>query len=79
MEYTEGMNAAVNRFTPPLTEALRMSVKMIVLLVCVSLGGWLGWVVGTPGGIMGSYLAGVVGSSAGLYIGRRLQGNLDGD
>jgi len=56
-----------------------MSVKMIVLLVCVSLGGWLGWVVGTPGGIMGSYLAGVVGSSAGLYIGRRLQGNLDGD
>lgn len=54
-------------------------LRPLILFVTVSSGGALGWWLGTPGGLMGSYLAGVVGSSIGLFIGRRIQRNLEGD
>lgn len=53
-------------------------IGKIVLILAVSVGGATGWKLGAPGGIMGSYLAAVFGASVGLYIGRRLQKNLDG-
>jgi len=56
-----------------------MSFRPIVLIVCIALGSWGGWSLGTPGGVMGSYLAAVVGASAGLFVGRRLQRYMDGD
>ena len=51
----------------------------LVLLVATGTGGMLGWYAGMPMGLMGAYLCSVLGSSIGLYIGRRLQRNLDGD
>lgn len=51
----------------------------LVLLVAVGTGGLLGWHAGTPMGLMGAYLSGVLGASIGLYVGRRIQRNLDGD
>ncbi len=55
-----------------------MSFRPIVLIVCIA--GELGrMVLGAPGGVMGSYLAAVVGASAGLFVGRRLQRYMDGD
>lgn len=56
-----------------------MMLRPIVLLVAISLGGWAGWALGSPGGLMTAYLAGVAGASLGLFVGRRLQRNMDGD
>ncbi len=54
-------------------------LKPLVLLIAISCGSALGWHCGAPGGLLGSYLAGVLGASLGLYIGRRIQRNMDGD
>ncbi len=52
-------------------------LKPIVLLITIGCGAAVGWQAGAFGGLMGSYLTGVVGASAGLYIGRRIQANMD--
>ncbi|HEY5674916.1 MAG TPA: hypothetical protein VIR78_14505 [Malonomonas sp.] len=54
-------------------------VAPLVLIVATGTGGLLGWYAGSPMGLMGAYLLGVLGASVGLFIGRRLQRNLDGD
>jgi len=54
-------------------------LKPLVLLTTISCGSWLGWYCGSPGGLMGSYLAAVSGASIGLYIGRQVQRNMAGD
>ena len=54
-------------------------LKPFVLLLAISAGGMLGWQAGSPGGLVVSYLASVLGSSLGLWIGRKIQRNLDGD
>lgn len=56
-----------------------MALRPIVLIISVLLGSWAGWKLGSFGGLLGAYLASVVGASAGLVIGRKLQRNLDGD
>jgi hypothetical protein len=56
-----------------------MSIAAMVLMICVALGGSIGWQCGSFGGLIGSYLAAVVGASIGLFVGRRLQQWLDGD
>ena len=56
-----------------------MSLAAMVLIICIALGAFIGWQCGSFGGLMGSYLAAVVGASIGLFIGRRLQQQLDGD
>ena len=48
-------------------------------MVAVSTGGAIGWRCGSFGGIMGSYLASILGASVGLFLGRKIQRNLDGD
>lgn len=54
-------------------------LKPLVLFVAIGVGATLGWQCGSPGGLMGSYLAAVVGASAGLFIGRKIQRNLADD
>jgi outer membrane lipoprotein SlyB len=54
-------------------------IGKLILLLSVNLGAALGWKLGSPGGIMGSYLAAVVGAACGLYLGRRWQKWLNGD
>lgn len=56
-----------------------MVIKPLVLMITVMLGGWLGWVVGRPLGIMTAYFIAVAGASVGLYIGRRIQRQMDDD
>ncbi|MDX2480896.1 MAG: hypothetical protein QNK24_11240 [Desulfuromusa sp.] len=56
-----------------------MSLRSIILMVTISIGGAIGWHCVSVGGIMGSYLASIVGASIGLYLGRKIQRNLDGD
>jgi outer membrane lipoprotein SlyB len=53
--------------------------RKLVLLICITAGSSLGWRLGSPGGLMGSYLAAVAGASAGLYMGRRLQRWMEGE
>jgi hypothetical protein len=38
--------------------------------------GWLGWKAGEPFGLLASYFASVIGTAAGVVIGRRLAENL---
>ena len=54
-------------------------LKPIVLMLAISSGAGLGWQLGAPGGLMGSYLAAVCGASLGLFIGRKIQRSLSGD
>ncbi len=54
-------------------------LKPFVLLLAISLGATGGWQAGAAGGLMGSYLAAVAGASLGLFVGRRIQRNMDGD
>jgi len=54
-------------------------LKFFILYLCISIGSAIGWQCGSPGGLMGSYLVAVFGATLGLFIGRRLQRNLDGD
>ena len=56
-----------------------MVVRPLVLMIATSLGGWLGWVLGRPWGIMTAYFVAVAGVSVGLYVGRRIQHQLDDD
>ncbi len=56
-----------------------MALKPLVLFIAISLGGGLGWFFGRPGGLLGSYFTGVLGSALGLYIGRKIQRRLDGE
>lgn len=56
-----------------------MSLRAIVLLVPISLGSWGGWYLGSAGGLFVAYLSGVAGASIGLFIGRKMQRNMNGD
>jgi len=48
-------------------------MKKIVLLLCITICGWIGWQTGARfGGIMTAYLASFAGSLAGVYIGYRV-------
>ncbi len=39
--------------------------------VGASAGGWIGWTVGAPLGIMSAWMLSVVGTALGVYMGRR--------
>lgn len=56
-----------------------MVIKPLVLMITVMLGAWFGWVVGRPLGIMTAYFIAVAGASVGLFIGRRIQHQMDDD
>ncbi len=56
-----------------------MIIKPLVLMIAVMLGAWLGWLLGRSWGIMTAYFIAVAGASAGLYIGRRIQHQMDDD
>ena len=50
-----------------------MSLRSIVLIAAISTGGAIGWYCDSFGGIMGSYLTGILGTSIGLFLGRKVQ------
>jgi uncharacterized membrane protein YfcA len=56
-----------------------MVIKPLVLIITVTLGAWFGWMAGRPWGIMTAYFIAVAGASVGLFIGRRIQHQMDDD
>ena len=50
-------------------------MKKILIILSISIGGWIGWWIGEHVSIMTAYFLGVLGSAAGLYFGRKLMSN----
>jgi uncharacterized protein YcfJ len=50
-------------------------MKKIIIVLSVSIGGWIGWRLGEYAGVMTAYFLSVVGGAAGLYIGRKIMRN----
>ncbi len=50
-------------------------MKAFVVMLYISIGGSLGWWLGAKVGLMTAYMLSVVGSSLGLYLGRRFVRN----
>jgi hypothetical protein len=51
------------------------AMKKVLIIVFISIGGWIGWWLGNHFGLMTAYLLSVVGGAAGLYIGRKIMSN----
>jgi hypothetical protein len=51
-------------------------MKKIVLLLCITVSGWLGWKLGDRFGLMTAYFTSVAGSLVGVYVGCRINRNL---
>ena len=50
-------------------------IKKVLIILSISIGGWIGWWLGKYVGIMTAYFLSVVGGAAGLYIGRQIMRN----
>ena len=46
-------------------------MKKIVLWTITGLGGWIGWWAGDKIGFLTAFLLSLVGTGAGMYVGRR--------
>jgi len=51
-------------------------VKRILDLVAMSVGGWLGWMIGAGVSIFTAYVVSVVGAGVALYATRRIMRGL---
>ena len=52
-------------------------MRGILMVAAASAGGWLGWRLGSPAGVMSAYLLSVIGSGAGVYACWKLNRYLD--
>ncbi len=52
-------------------------MKKLLVLVGTTLGSSIGWWLGAAGGIMGSFVLGMVGFGVGMYFGARLAKRLE--
>jgi hypothetical protein len=50
-------------------------MKKLLIIIWISVGGWIGWWIGEKIGFMTAYLLSVVGSAAGLYFGKKIMTN----
>ncbi len=50
-------------------------MKKLLIIIWISIGGWIGWWIGKHIGIMTAYMLSVVGAAAGLYFGRKIMIN----
>lgn len=46
-------------------------MSRLFALIGATIGGWLGWRLAEPAGLMTAYVASVVGTAVGVYLGRR--------
>ena len=49
-------------------------MKRFFAFLGATVGGYAGWQLGAPAGLLTGYLVSVVGSGAGIYVGIRLAG-----
>lgn len=47
-------------------------MRKLLGLVGATAGGWLGWAVGAPIGIMTAFMLSIVGTGIGIYLGYRV-------
>jgi hypothetical protein len=47
-------------------------MKRVLVILSISIGGWIGWRLGKYFGFMTAYFLSVVGAAAGLYFGRKI-------
>ena len=50
-------------------------MKKALIILSISIGGWIGWWLGDHVGFMTAYFLSIVGAAAGLYIGRSVMKN----
>ena len=50
-------------------------MKKVLIIVSISIGGWIGWWIGKYIGFMTAYFLSVVGGAAGLFIGQWIMKN----
>jgi uncharacterized membrane protein YeaQ/YmgE (transglycosylase-associated protein family) len=47
-------------------------MNKLLALFGMTVGGWIGWAIGAPMGLFAAFILGIVGTGAGLYLGRRI-------
>jgi hypothetical protein len=47
-------------------------MEKLMVFLGLSVGGWIGWVIGAPFGMFAAFLVSAVGTGLGLYVGRRI-------
>ncbi|HYW10116.1 MAG TPA: hypothetical protein VE913_24325 [Longimicrobium sp.] len=47
-------------------------MQKVLSLFGMTAGGWVGWAVGAPFSLFAAFMWGIVGTGAGLYLGRRI-------
>jgi uncharacterized membrane protein len=47
-------------------------MKKVLVILSISIGGWIGWRLGSYIGFMTAYFLSVVGAAAGLYYSRKI-------
>jgi hypothetical protein len=53
-------------------------VNKLLAVVGATIGGYAGWALGAPMGIMTAFVVSMVGTGIGIYAGRRLSQHLGG-
>jgi hypothetical protein len=62
-------------FSVPVLNSSLKNMKKLILLISITIFGWIGWWLGDHIGIMTAYWVGFVGSLAGVYVGVRINQN----
>jgi hypothetical protein len=52
-------------------------VKKLIGFIGMTIGGWAGWAVGAPFGMMTAFFVSIIGTGAGAYVAIRIAGNYD--
>ena len=47
-------------------------MQRFIVFVFLSVGGWLGWALGTPVSFFTAFMLSIVGTGLGLYVGKRV-------
>lgn len=53
-------------------------MKGILNLVGMTVGGWIGWIIGAPVSVFAAFLVSIVGTGLGLYAAQRVTRHLLG-
>lgn len=47
-------------------------MEKVLIILGLTVGGWVGWAVGALFGILAAFTLSVIGTGLGLYLGRRV-------
>jgi hypothetical protein len=52
-------------------------VKKLLGFIGMTIGGWAGWALGAPFGMMTAFIVSIIGTGAGAYVAIRVASNYD--